>query len=206
MDSQIEKIVADYDELSEQQIKLRPTLSPEERERRQDEFIIPIGRATGTLLNLLVKESNATRILDVGTSYGYSALWLGEAARQTGGRVISLEIHPAKQEKAKTAVRNAGLADWVEFRLGDARELITALDGPFDFVLIDLWKDLYIPCFDLIYPKLVPGALIAADNMLEPKQHREHAEAYRRHIRTKKGIESILLAVGSGVELSRYMG
>src|SRR5258708_743976 len=108
MDSQIEKIVAEYDELSERQIKLRLTLSPEERERRQDEFIIPIGRATGTLLNLLVKEANATRILDVGTSYGYSALWLAEAARQTKGRVVSLEIHPGKQQAAKTAVQNAG--------------------------------------------------------------------------------------------------
>jgi len=206
MDSRIERIVAEYDELSERQIRLRPTLSPEERERRQDEFIIPIGRATGTLLNLLVKEAKATRILDVGTSYGYSALWLAEAARDTKGRVTSLEIHPAKQQSARTAVQKAGLANWVDFRLGDARDLIAALDGPFDFVLIDLWKDLYIPCFDLVYGKLAPGAIVAADNMLHPAQHREHAEAYRRHIRTKKGIESILLEVGSGVELSRYNG
>ena len=102
------------------------------------------------------------------------------------------------------ALAKAGLADHAEFRLGDARETIAALDGPFDFVLIDLWKDLYIPCFDLCYPKLGAGAAIAADNMTYPEVSRPEGLAYRRHVRAKPDIESVLLPIGSGIELSRY--
>ncbi len=91
----------------------------------------------------------------------------------------------------------------VEFKLGDARESIAALSGPFDFVLLDLWKDLYIPCFDLFYPKLGSGAMIVADNMLFPEFSRADAAEYRNHVRAKTDVQSVLLPVGSGIELSR---
>ena len=91
----------------------------------------------------------------------------------------------------------------VEFKLGDARESIAALAGPFDFVLLDLWKDLYIPCFDLFYPKLGAGAMVVADNMIFPEFSRTDAETYRKHVRANADILSVLLAVGSGIELSR---
>jgi predicted O-methyltransferase YrrM len=74
---------------------------------------------------------------------------------------------------------------------------------PVDFTLIDLWKELYIPCFDLLLPRLARGALIAADNILEPPVFREMGEQYRRHVRANGGFDSVLLPVGSGVELSR---
>jgi predicted O-methyltransferase YrrM len=98
----------------------------------------------------------------------------------------------------------AGLTAQVEFQLGEARDVIASLPGPFDFVLVDLWKDLYIPCFDLFYPKLSIGAFVAADNMLHPESARPDALAYRKHVRSKPHIASVLLPVGSGVELSRY--
>ncbi len=98
----------------------------------------------------------------------------------------------------------AGLSAHVDFRLGDARETIKSLAGPFDFVLVDLWKDLYIECLDLFYPKLSPGAFFAADNMILPENYREDALKYRKHVRSKPKIDSLLLPVGSGVELSRY--
>ncbi len=67
-------------------------------------------------------------------------------------------------------VAKAGLRSQVEFLLGDAREVIPSLSGPFDFVLLDLWKELYIRCFDLVYPKLGRGAYVAADNMIHPRR------------------------------------
>jgi len=98
----------------------------------------------------------------------------------------------------------ANLTKQVEFRLGDALDTMAALTGPFDFVLVDLWKELYVKAFDLFYPKLSPGAIIAADNMILPENYREDALRYRKHIRSKPKIDSVLIPVGSGVELSRY--
>jgi hypothetical protein len=95
-------------------------------------------------------------------------------------------------------------ASVVEFVTGDAREVLAALSGPLDFVLIDLWKDLYIPCFDLVYPKLAEGAFVVADNILFPDFWRAEMTAYRQHVGDQPGIESVLLPVGSGIELSRF--
>src|SRR2546430_14868844 len=78
------------------------------------------------------------------------------------------------------------------------------LAGPFDFVLIDLWKNLYVPVFELLHPKLAHGALIVADNMLQPESARADARAYRQRVRAAADMSSVLLAVGNGLELSRY--
>ena len=158
------------------------------------------------LLNILAKECRAQNIVEIGTSYGYSTVWLAEAARATGGRVISLEIHPVKVEYARERLAAAGLARCVEFRVGDALESLESLAAGVDFVLIDLWKDLYIPSFERIYAKLSDGAIIVADNMLQPAIWRADAEAYRAHVRARAGMSSVLLPVGSGVEVSRYRG
>ena len=82
--------------------------------------------------------------------------------------------------------------------------MLAKLKGKVDFVLLDLWKNLYIPCFDLFYPKLSAGAVVVADNMTYPESTRKYVEAYRKHIRKKPGIQSVLLNVGSGLELTRY--
>ncbi len=76
----------------------------------------------------------------------------------------------------------------------------------FDFVLIDAWKDVYIACFDALYPKLKHGAFVAADNMLYPQNAVESASRYRQHVQAKPGMESVLIPVGSGIELSRFTG
>ena len=81
-----------------------------------------------------------------------------EAARVTGGKVISLELAEAKVDYAKKRLRQADLASYVEFKVGDALASIEMLDEPIDFVLIDLWKDLYVPVFERLYPRLRSGA------------------------------------------------
>src|SRR5688572_20307383 len=80
----------------------------------RDQFLLAVGPATGQLMNLLVKETESRVILEIGTSYGYSTLWLAEAARQTGGRVITLELHAEKQQYAREKMTRAGLADVIE--------------------------------------------------------------------------------------------
>ena len=206
MDEKIQAVLSEYEARAAKESPHIMQMSEEEWRRRRDEFMLSVGHDTGRLLNILAKGAGARRILELGSSYGYSTLWLAEAARKTGGTVFSLEINSMKQEYARATIAKAGLARHVEFLLGDALKTIAALDGPFDFVLLDLWKDLYVSCFDLFYPKLQPGAIVVADNMLRPVDYLPDALKYRRHVRSHSKIDSVLLAVGSGIELSRYGG
>ena len=201
MDDAVEKVLADFDARSRREWSSSAPFAG-----GRDRLLLSVGRAAGMLLNLLVRESGARRILELGTSYGYSAVWLAEAARATGGKVISLDVADYKQAEAAKALAAAGLDGIVEFHAGDALQIIPRLDGPFDFVLVDLWKDLYGPCLELFLPKLAPGALIVADNMLQPADSRDDALRYRRLVRSKPGLSSVLLPVGQGLEVSRLAG
>jgi predicted O-methyltransferase YrrM len=204
MEKAVERVLRAFEKRAEKEGDRMGRMNASQMQEHLDEFLLSVGPATGQLLNLLAKQAEAQTVLEVGSSYGYSTVWLAEAARHNGGKVISLEIHSGKQEHARASIEKAGLDGFVDFRLGDARDLLTKLKGKVDFVLLDLWKNLYIPCFDLFYPKLSAGALVVADNMTYPESARKHAEAYRKHIRKKSGIQSVLLAVGSGLELTRY--
>jgi predicted O-methyltransferase YrrM len=204
IDAAVSAVLADYEARAEREEALWDSLGPEEAERRIDEMLLPVGRATGTLLNLLARQACARRILEVGSSFGYSTIWLAEAARAVHGKVISLELKAEKTEYAAGQLARAGLAGLVEFRVGDALESLAGLEGPFDLVLIDLWKNLYVPVFELLHPKLAPGALVVADNMIEPASARPHAQAYRHAVHAARDMSSVLLPVGNGIELSRY--
>lgn len=203
MDQAVRRVLDEYEARSDIEAKRWQELEWSNFVQERDKFLLAVGPATGRLMNLLIREAESRVILEIGTSYGYSTVWLAEAARATQGRVITLELHANKQQYARERLTEAGLAEFVDFRLGDAKESLAKLETSVDFVLLDLWKDLYVPCFDLFYPKLNPGAVIVADNMLFPETARPHAHAYRQHIRSKAHIQSILLRVGSGLELSR---
>jgi predicted O-methyltransferase YrrM len=204
IDPAVWRVLDDYEVRAQREDRLWSTLTEPELRQRLDEFLLPVGRATGTLINLIVKGAKARRILEVGSSYGYSTVWLAEAARAIDGRVVSLELRAAKTEYARAQLARAELERFVEFRVGDALASLAELAGPFDFVLLDLWKDLYVPVFEQLHPKLAPGAIIVADNMLQPESARAHADAYRKRVRAAPGMTSVLLAVGNGLEVSRY--
>jgi predicted O-methyltransferase YrrM len=199
MDPKIQAVIDEYQARADAE-----TAEMQNPNRRRDDLLLPIGKATATLVSLLIKEMKAQSILEIGTSYGYSTVWLADAARATGGRVTTLELHAHKAEYARERIERAGLSAHVEFKIGDALETIRTLPGPFDFVLLDLWKNLYVPCFDIFYPKLAAGALVVADNMLFPDTARPDAEAYRAHVRRAADVTTVLLPVGSGIELTRY--
>ena len=171
-----------------------------------DDLLLWVGPDTGRLLNTLIKGARSKRLLELGTSYGYSTVWLAEAARATGGRVVSCDVSATKQAYARERLDRAGLGDVVELRTGNALETIPTLEDGIDFVLVDLWKDLYVPCLERFLPKLAPGAIVAADNMLQPVQAKADALAYRRAVRKAPGMSSVLLSVGSGIELSPLAG
>jgi predicted O-methyltransferase YrrM len=169
---------------------------------RRDEFLLAVGPEVGWLMHALIVGRGAKRILELGTSYGYSTAFLADAARQTGGRVYTMDLAANKQQYARTQLEEAGLVAQVEWVLGDATQMLKSLEGPFDFVLVDLWKDLYVPCLELFYGKLAPNAVVVADNMLFPEMARADAEAYRAAVKAMGNLQSVLLPIGNGIELS----
>jgi predicted O-methyltransferase YrrM len=201
MDPMVKAVMEQYRQRHEAELRAQQALGPAAYERL-DDWLLPVGPDTAALLSILIHSSGPKRCLEIGTSYGYSTLGIADAARAVGGRLTTIELADYKSAYAREALGRAGLAQCVDFEVGNALEILARLDGPFDFVLLDLWKDLYIPCLELFYPKLSKNALIVADNMIEPENSRPHADAYRRRVR-ELDLDSVLLPVGSGVELSR---
>ena len=114
-----------------------------------------------------------------------------------------MELDPRKHAYARERIARAGLADFVEWRCGDAIALLGREYRPFDFVLLDLWKELYVPCLEAVHPKLLEAeGMIAADNMIEPASERDHARAYRAAVAAREDLQSVLLPIGQGIELS----
>jgi len=105
-------------------------------------------------------------VIEAGTSYGVSALYLAAAVRDNdlpGGIVIGTEIEPDKVKIARDNFRKAGLNDYIDLREGDLRNTLKDLDGPVDFLLVDIWE-VALPALELVSPHLGPGAIVACDN------------------------------------------
>ncbi len=137
----------------------------------------------------------ATRLLEIGGSSGISTIALAAAARQTGGRLVSIEIEPARQTESRHTLTELGLADYVDYVLADAGAVLDR-HTDLQFVLIDCEKDDYIRFFDAL--RLAPGAVVVADNILS------HALwDYVGHVRAVPGVQSLTLPVGKGLEVSR---
>jgi predicted O-methyltransferase YrrM len=120
----------------------------------------------GRFLYMCARSCKASRIVEFGSSMGISAIYLAAALRDMGGgRLIGTDLEPRKIERARANVAAAGLADLVEFRLGDARETLKAgVGGDIDMVMLDGAFTLYLPILKLLEPHLKPGALIVGEN------------------------------------------
>lgn len=200
-DPRVQAVFEAYEARLEADAATMSKLGPAVRERR-DEFLLPVGADAGWFLHSLAVARRPARILELGTSYGYSTLFLADAARAVGARVVPMELAEYKQDHARAMLAEAGLAEWVEFRCGDALALLAADPGQWDFVLLDIWKDLYLPCFEALYPKLSEEAVICSDNMIDPASARPSVRLYRAAVQAKPDLQTVLLPVGQGIELT----
>ena len=119
----------------------------------------------GRLLHDVIIDRSFTRALEIGTSTGHSGIWIAWALSKTGGRLTTIEIDARRHREAVANFREAGLADYVDARLGDAHTLVPALDGPFDFVFSDADKEWYTNYFVAVWPKVEPGGCFTAHNV-----------------------------------------
>ncbi|HWT47505.1 MAG TPA: class I SAM-dependent methyltransferase [Mycobacterium sp.] len=136
-----------------------------ERTEAMSEFYIPVTPEAGRLLYALVRATHPTTVVEFGMSFGISAVHLASAVRDNGtGRVVTTELSATKIAAAKQTFAETGLDDVITILEGDALITLENLDGPVDFVLLDGWKDLYLPVLKLLEPRLHAGVLVIADN------------------------------------------
>jgi len=126
-----------------------------------------VPEADGQALHDIVLQNKYKNALEIGTSNGYSGLWIAWALSKTGGKLITIEIDPDRHREALAYFREAGLDKYVDARLGDAHELVPALSGPFDFVFCDADKDWYENYLKAALPKITVGGCFAAHNVSE---------------------------------------
>jgi predicted O-methyltransferase YrrM len=121
----------------------------------------------GLFLHDLVLKVRAKHALEIGTSNGYSGIWIAAGLRQTGGHLLTLEIDPGRANLARENFRAASVDSIVTLQLGDALQEIPELPGPFDFVFIDAGKPDYVPYLNMVLPKVSPGGVIVAHNVTD---------------------------------------
>jgi predicted O-methyltransferase YrrM len=178
-----------------------------EQERVRVNVRPSIGPEVGQFLGLLIRLIQAKRVLEFGTSLGYSAIWLGEALRTTGGRLISIEREEELYRQAQKNLAAAGLSDVVELVLGDARTVVETLEGPFDLIFQDSDKRLYPVLLEKCIELTRDYGLIVADDALfkplgRPDPVSEPIHLYNQKVFSDERLYSTLLPVGDGVILS----
>lgn len=152
----------------------------------------------------LVCASKSRCIVEFGTSVGVSTIWLALAARANWGRVITTEIDPEKAARAQANLEEAGLADVVDLRLGDASETLRQLDEPVDFFLNDGSPDKALKVLRLIQPVLVPGATVVTNHVATYSANYRACMDWLRH--PDSGFVSTTVPLRSSIEVSVYNG
>jgi caffeoyl-CoA O-methyltransferase len=170
-----------------------------------------VGQLEGHLLAELVRIARATRVLELGTFTGYSAISMA-LALPPGGRVVTCDVNEKTTAIAKRYAEEAGVADRIDFRLGPALETVGGLDGPFELIFIDADKPNYVNYYEATLPLLADEGLMIADNTLwsgqvaDSENHEESTEAIRAfnaRVRDDERVENVLLTVRDGMNLIR---
>lgn len=174
----------------------------DERAGRWRDLNVPA--SDGQLLHDLIVKHGYTRALEIGTSTGHSGIWIAWALSKTGGKLITVEIDPARLKEALANFEAAGVSGFIDARLGNAHEIVPALDGPFDFVFSDADKDWYPNYFKAVFPKLTLGGCYATHNISERGRGRGTAGSreYLQLLRSTPGAETSVDERGGGMAIT----
>ncbi|MGA8486068.1 MAG: class I SAM-dependent methyltransferase [Gaiella sp.] len=162
---------------------------------------LAVGPDSGRLLFALVAPNAGCEVLEIGSSHGYSTIWLAAAARILGGRVVTLEQEPGKIDVWRRNIADAGLEEWAELVEGDAKETLSELEDGFDVVFLDAWKDDYEVLFGLARTKLDPGGIVVADNVTTSST----VEAYAAARQADPTLVSVTVPIGHGLEVTTVL-
>jgi predicted O-methyltransferase YrrM len=184
---------------------VHPPTQDEIKEFRSDK-LVALDRDKAEFCYQLCRASNARRIVEAGTSHGVSTLYLAAAVRDnihaagSDGVVIGTEYEPEKARIARAHFAQADLSRFIDLREGDLRETLKRIDGPVDFMLVDIWVPMARPALELVTPHLKPGAIVVCDNTA---QHRgAYADYFAFLENPANGFRTMTLPFGGGFELS----
>ena len=181
----------------------------ERTQREQERAQMMVGPLEGALLKMLVCLTGARRVLEIGMFTGYSALSMAEALPEDG-EVVACELDPHTGAIAQSHFDRSPQGYKIRVLLGDARQTLAGLQGPFELAFIDAEKEHYTELYDPVLDKLPPGGLLVADNVLwsgavlNPKTPSDHAlVAFNRMVSDDERVDNVLLTVRDGVMLAR---
>ena len=174
-----------------------------------DEKMLAITKDTGIFYNMLLRIQKPKKILEIGTSTGYSTLWFADAMSKNS-KIITIEKNPKKVKLAKKNFRKAGVSNRIEIKEGIARDVLIQLSKfkksktqeRFDFIFIDADKEEYPFYFDICLPMLKKDGIIAADNIIFPRRFKKYIKKYLNHINGIQNVQSITIPIGNGQEIS----
>lgn len=215
-DPDLEQLLARLHRMSDEQIeemhayRAQRESSAEADATRLKKFrsdkLVALDRDKAAFCYQLCRAVNAHRIVEIGTSYGVSTLYLAAAVRDNlragagNGIVIGTEYEAAKAKAARKHFDEAGLSRFIELREGDLRETLKTLQGPVDFVLMDIWIAMARPAIELVAPHLRPGAIVVCDNT---EQYRDDYADYLAFINApESGFRTMTLPFAGGLEMS----
>lgn len=168
-------------------------------ERTADDFW-NVSRENGQFLNFMARTLGARRILEIGASNGYSALWFAEALQQTGGHLDTIEFDPGRHSEALANITAAGMGDWITLHQGNALQILPALEGPYDLIFLDADKPQYLTYAQLALPKLRPGGLLIGDDTISLAAHMGD---YLDFVHSSPDLHTLDLSLDDGLTLSR---
>ncbi|HEX5473053.1 MAG TPA: O-methyltransferase [Vicinamibacterales bacterium] len=137
--------------------------------KAKDTGQLAVSEEDGRFLRLLVAATHRKRVLEIGGASGYSAIWMAQGLRDTGGHLVTIEYDPVRAKELAANIQRAGMSDIVQPIAGDAFKQIPKLSGTFDFVFLDAWKRDYERFFSLVYPRLDKGGLFVAHNVVNKR-------------------------------------
>ena len=188
-------MIENFDEVTQQ------TLLELEKTQRQ---FWNISRVTGEFLNLLIRTAKSKSVLELGTSNGYSGIWIGKALKETGGKLKTVEFYEKRILPARENFEKCGVLDVITTVEGSAIKILEYLpeDEKFDFVFIDANKSETIKYFELIHPHLVAGGILAVDNVLS---HELKVKPFIDAINAHPDYKNVVLTLPAGLSLAKKL-
>ena len=204
-DPELESLLAGLHARSDEQAAAMRNIDASRTDRAfLSDKLVALDRDKAEFCYQLCRATNARRIVEIGTSWGVSTLYLAAALRDNiragrgDGVVIGTEYEPDKAAAARTHFEQAGLSRYIELREGDLRETLKRIDGPVDFMLMDIWISMARPALELVGPYLRRGAVVIADNTA---QYRSEYSDYFAYL-AANGFRTMTLPFDGGLELS----
>ena len=204
MNKKITRILTELEKSSQYELKNYHKISHDER-------MLAITKDTGIFYNTLLKMQKPKRILEIGTSMGYSTLWFADAVLDQNSKIFTIEQNPKKIKIATKNFQKAGVTKIIEIRQGNAKEILNKMLSEFkksktkkyfDFVFIDADKEQYSFYFEIGLQMLKKDGIIAADNIIYPKRFNRYIKKYLTHIGKKKNIQTVIVPIGNGQQIS----